>query len=110
MCFGGSAEKSPSDPTQFIRANPAFLSPPSFRLSVKTECDEILTPAVLGKWFILDPKSPALHAGIDTATLPNLSETIIRDLKKYILTDINGAARPPGGNPDLGAYQRTPGR
>jgi len=110
MCFGGSAEKSPSDPTQFIRANPVFLSPPSFRLSVKTECDEILTPAVLGKWFILDPKSPALHAGIDTATLPNLSETIIRDLKKYILTDINGAARPPGGNPDLGAYQRTPGR
>jgi hypothetical protein len=107
MCFGGSDESRPTDPEQFIRADPIFLSPPSFRLSVKTEYHQILTPAVLEKWFMLDPKSPALHAGIDSATLPNLSETIMKDLKKYILTDINGTARPLGGNPDLGAYQGT---
>jgi hypothetical protein len=108
LCFGGSDEKSPSDPAQFIRANPAFLSPPSLRLSVEAECDKILTRAVLGEWFMLDPKSSALHAGIDPASLPNLSETIIGGLKKYIFTDINGNVRPLGGTPDLGAYQRIP--
>jgi hypothetical protein len=106
MCFGRSDERT-SDPTQFMQANPAFLSPPCFRLSVKAGYDKAVTPAVLGKWFMLDAKSPALHAGIDPTTLPNLSETIIRDLKKYIYVDINGTARPLGGNPDLGAYQRT---
>jgi serralysin len=110
MFFGGSEEKVPSDPRQFIQANPVFLSPTSFRLSAKTEYDKPLTPAVLGKRFMLDPKSPALQVGIDPTTLPNLSEPIIRDLKKYILTDINGTGRPLGGNPDLGAYQRTPPR
>jgi hypothetical protein len=59
---------------------------------------------------MLHPRSPALQKGIDPATLPNLSETVITDLKKYIYTDINGIARPQGGTPDLGAYQHGPVR
>jgi hypothetical protein len=63
---------------------------------------------VLRNSLSLDAKSPAIHTGIDPAALANLPQTIITDLKKYIYTDINGTARPLGGNPDLGAYERVP--
>lgn len=108
MCFGGSDEISLSDPAQFIRADPVFLSPPSFRLNEKPEFNKTVRPAVLRNSLSLDAKSPALHTGIDPAALPNLPQTIITDLQKYIYTDINGTARPLGGNPDLGAYECVP--
>jgi len=106
LCFRGSEEASVADPAQFVRADPLFLHPPSFRPS--GSYDQTLRPALPGDSFTLQANSPALHIGIDPATVPNLSETVIRDLKKYIYTDINGTARPWGGTPDLGAYQRTP--
>jgi hypothetical protein len=110
MCFGSSGEASLSEPAQLIQADPGFLSPPYFERNGKGEYEGILTPALLGNSLSLGTGSPALHAGIDPATLSNLSETVIMDLKKYVYTDINGTARPPGGPFDLGAYQRSPAR
>jgi hypothetical protein len=107
MCFGGSDEISPPDPTQVTQADPVFLNPPYFQPRGKAEYNKTLRPALLGNRLMLHPSSPALQKGIDPATLPNLSETVITDLKKYIYTDINGTARPQGGAPDLGAYQRS---
>ena len=49
--------------------------------------------------------SPAIGAGIDPTTLPNLPAEIVNDLRTYVYTDINGKARPQGGSFDLGAYQ-----
>jgi hypothetical protein len=110
LCFGGSDEKGRSDPAQFIRADPVFLSPPDFSTGAKAAYDKPLTPALLGNRFMLGPKSQALHAGIDPATPPEVPETVIMDLKKYVYVDIAGTARPRGGAPDLGAYQRVPMR
>ena len=107
MCFGGPDETSLSDPAQVTQADPVFLRPPYFQPRGKVEYDKALRPALLGNRLMLHPSSPALHKGIDPATLPNLSEKVITDLKKYIYTDINGTARPQGGSPDLGAYQRS---
>ena len=106
MCFGGSGEASWSDPAQLILADPGFLSPPYFQPKGKSEYDKALSPALLGNRLSLVAGSAALRAGIDPATLPNLSETVIMDLKKYVYTDVNGTARPPGEPFDLGAYQR----
>ena len=110
VCFGGSGESRLSDPTQLIQADPDFLSPPSFQLKGNAEYESNLNSALLGNLLSLRPSSPALHAGVDPAKLPNLSETVITDLKKCVYTDINGTARPPGGPFDLGAYQRSPVR
>jgi hypothetical protein len=110
VCFGGSGETRLSDPTQLIQADPDFLSPPSFQLKGNSEYESNLNSALLGNLLSLRPSSPALHAGVDPAKLPNLSETVITDLKKCVYTDINGTARPPGGPFDLGAYQRSPVR
>jgi hypothetical protein len=106
MCFGGSGEAIWSDPAQLIQADPGFLSPPYFQLKGNGEYDKALSAALLGNRLSLLTSSAALHAGIDPAMLPNLSETVIMDLKKYVYTDVNGTARPPGGPFDLGAYQR----
>jgi hypothetical protein len=110
MCFGGLDATSLPDPVQVTQADPLFLSPPYFQPRGKAEYNKTLRPALLGNRLMLHPSSPALQKGIDPATLPNLSETVITDLKKYIYTDINGIARPQGGTPDLGAYQRGPVR
>lgn len=110
MCFGGSGEAKVSDPQQIIQANPIFLDPPYLESSNKAQYREPLMPAVIANGLMLRPTSPALRKGIDPAILPNLSETIVTDLRKYAYADFNGTARPQGGTPDLGAYQHTPVR
>jgi hypothetical protein len=110
MCFGASGEKSLSDSAQLIQADPDFLNPSYFQLKGKGEYEKTLSPTLLGNGFSLRPSSPALHAGVDPAALPNLSDAVIADLKKYVYTDIKGTARPRGGPFDLGAYQRSPAR
>jgi hypothetical protein len=110
ICFGGADQVGfPHRPQEF-EADPVFLNPPYFQPGGKAEYDTALAPTLLGQGLMLHPRSPALGRGIDPATLPNLSEAIIRDLKTYVYTDINGTARPQGGTPDLGAYQRSPVR
>jgi len=104
--FPRSEEASVADPAQFVRADPLFLHPPSFRPSGSYE--EPLRPALPGDSFTLQANSPALHIGIDPATVPNLSETVIRDLKKYIYTDINGTARPWEEHPIWGLPAHSP--
>jgi hypothetical protein len=62
----------------------------------------------LGDVLKLGLSSPAIGKGIDPSTLLNLSSTIVKDLRIYIYTDINGNGRPNGGPFDLGAYQTHP--
>ena len=108
LCFGPAENSSSSDPTQIFAADPLFLHPPFFHVTAKGQYAKALAPALLGDGLALQPNSPAIGKGIDPTTLPNLPEMIIMDLKKYIYSDINGTARPQGGAPDLGAYQRSP--
>ncbi|MCU1242686.1 MAG: hypothetical protein JWO71_3412 [Candidatus Acidoferrum typicum] len=107
LCFGGSDQVGLSDPRQVLQADPLFLSPPYFKARRKAKRVDPLARSMLGDGLKLLRSSPALHKGIDPATVPNLSETIITDLKKYVYLDIEGRSRPEGGSPDLGAYQRS---
>jgi hypothetical protein len=102
LSFGSSPNFSPSDPSQFIQADPLFLSPPSLSLNSYSSA---LVPSLLGNGLTLLPLSPAFSKGIDPSTLSGLSANLVTDLKKYIYTDINGKTRPQGGGLDLGAYQ-----
>jgi hypothetical protein len=110
MCFGGSEKAKVSDPTQIIQADPIFRDPPYLQPRDKAQHYETLTPMVIANGLMLGSSSPALRKGIDPAILPDLSETIITDLRKYAYADVNGTARPQAGTPDLGAYQRSPVR
>ena len=105
LYFGSPNNFSYSDPSQFIQADPLFLTPPVFDPNALGQYATALAPSLLGNGLTLTPLlSPALGRGIDPSTLPGVPATIIADLKKYIYTDINGKARPQGGS-DLGAYQ-----
>jgi hypothetical protein len=102
LSFGSSPNFSPSDPSQFLQADPLFLSPPSLDLNGYSSA---LVPSLLGNGLTLLPLSPAFARGIDPSTLPGLPSAIASDLQKYIYTDINGKPRPQGGAVDLGANQ-----
>jgi hypothetical protein len=102
LSFGSSPNFSPSDPSQFLQADPLFLSPPSLGLNGYSSA---LVPSLLGNGLTMLPLSPAFARGIDPSTLPGLPSAIASDLKKYIYTDINGKTRPQGGAVDLGANQ-----
>jgi hypothetical protein len=102
LYFGASNNFSYSDPSQFIQANPLFLSPPSLGAGGYATA---LAPSLLSNALTLLPLSPAYGKGIDPSTLSGLPAAIVSDLKKYIYTDLNGKARPQGGGSDLGAYQ-----
>jgi len=102
LSFGSSPNFSPSDPSQFLQADPLFLNPPSLSLNSYSSA---LVPSLLGNGLTLLPLSPAFGKGIDPSTLSGLSASLVSDLKKYIYTDINGKTRPQGGGVDLGAYQ-----
>jgi len=105
LYIGSPNNFSYSDPSQFIQADPLFLSPPVYSPTALGQYATSLAPALLGTGLTLLPLSPAYNRGIDPSTLPGVPANIVTDLKKYIYTDINGKARPQGGGSDLGAYQ-----
>jgi hypothetical protein len=107
MCFGGSEQAKVSDPAEIIQANPIFIDPPELQPRDNAQRRETLTPVLIANGLMLHPSSPALRKGIDPAILPNLSETIVADLRKYAHADVNGTARPQSEAPDLGAYQHS---
>jgi len=106
MCFGGS-QVGLSDPQQILQADPLFLSPPDVQPVGNVKLGDPNVFSMLRDGLKLQHDSPALQRGIDPAAVPNLSEAIITDLKKYVYVDINGTARPRGGALDLGAYQHS---
>jgi hypothetical protein len=102
LSFGASNNFSYSDPSQFLNADPLFLSPPSLGANGFVNS---LIPSLLSNALTLLPLSPAIGKGIDPSALSGIPANIASDLKKYIYTDINGKSRPQGGSFDLGAYQ-----
>lgn len=102
LYFGSALNFTPSDPSQFLQADPLFVNPPSLTGGGYATA---LAPSQLGNGLTLTAASPARGKGIDPTTLPNLPAAIVNDLKTYIYTDINGKARPQGGAFDLGAYR-----
>ena len=108
MYFGAPNNFAPSDPSQFIDADPLFVRPPALGSVLSDKQTRALPPPSfsLGNGLALLPSSPAIGKGTDPAALPQLPKNIVTDLKKYIYTDINGNRRLPGsGGFDLGAYQ-----
>jgi Bacterial Ig domain len=105
LYFGSSLNFSYSDPSQFIQADPLFLTPPLFLPAILGQYATALAPSLLGNGLTLLPLSPAYNRGIDPSTLSGIPSAIVTDLKTYIYTDINGKPRPQGGGSDLGAYQ-----
>jgi len=98
--FGSSPNVTPA--VSFLQADPLFVNPPTL---TGGQYATALAPSLLGTGLTLLPTSPAIGAGIDPTTLPNLPAAIVSDLRTYCYTDINGKARPQGGSFDLGAYQ-----
>jgi hypothetical protein len=82
-----------------------FLRPPNYQSSGSDTLDDATVPPMPGDALTLQDNSPALHRGVDPATVPTSLKIIISDLKKYVYVDIEG--RPRAGAPDLGAYQRS---
>ena len=105
MYSGSSNNFDYSEPSQLIPGDPLFLNPPLIDPALPGQYATAPPPSLLGDGLTLRPNSPAIGKGIDPATLPNLPEAVVRDLKKYIYTDIRGVRRKPGGPFDLGAYQ-----
>lgn len=105
MYFGAPINFSYSDPSQFIQGDPLFVSPPGINLTGHEEFAVAPSPSLLGNGFRLQALSPARQKGIDPSSLPNLLPEIVKDMKKFIYTDIDGNLRPKGGAVDLGAYQ-----
>ena len=105
MSFGGPNNFTYSDPSQFIQADPLFVGRPLLDSWGLIPPGSVASPDRLNDVLTLSLSSPAVGKGIDPSTFPNLSPTIVKDLRKYIYTDINGNGRPTGGPFDLGAYQ-----
>src|ERR1700736_2444080 len=94
LCFAGSNEASVSDPSQIIQADPLFLRPPYPHSRATTQDAEGWAPDLLGNALMLQPASPAHSRGLDPASLPNLSDAMVRDLRKHVYSDIDGTPRP----------------
>ena len=107
LCFGSAERPGSSDPSQIFYADPLFVHPPYFDPMAKDQYAKALEPPLLGDGLALQATSPALHKGIDPATLQDLPEPIATDLKKYLYVDIRGNPRRHRDSPDLGAYQST---
>jgi hypothetical protein len=105
MYSGSPNNFAQSEPSQLIEADPLFLNPPLFDPALPGQYATAPHPSSLGDGLTLRPTSPAIGKGLDPGRLPGLPEAIVRDLQKYIYTDIKGNRRTPGGPFDLGAYQ-----
>lgn len=108
LSFGSSNTLSHPDSSQFIQADPLFVSPPQFDPASDGQYATAPAPWQVGDGLSLLPTSPALRAGIDPSTLPGLPPAIVSDLKKHIYSDINGNPRERDKAFDLGAYHVTP--
>jgi hypothetical protein len=108
MSYGGANNFSYSDPSQFIQADPLFVSRPLLDSLGLIQPAAVASSTRLRDVLTLRLSSPAIGKGTDPSTLANLSPTIVKDLRIYIYTDINGNGRPKGGPFDLGAYQTHP--
>jgi hypothetical protein len=110
MFWGAANNFSYSNPSQLLQADPLFLNPPVFDPIALGQYATALKPSLPDNGLTVLPTSPTLKRGIDPSTLPNVPAAIVRDLKKYIYTDISGNARSQSGGFDLGAYQSSPMR
>jgi serralysin len=108
LCFAGSNKASLSGPSQIIQADPLFLSPSYLDYRATAQDAKGLAADLIANALMLQPASPALNRGLDPASMPNLSDALVSDLKRYVYSDIGG--RPRSHQFDLGAYQSSSAR
>jgi hypothetical protein len=108
MYSGASVNFAYSDPSQLIEGDPLFVDAPVLDRAVSGQNTFSSSPSQLGSGLKVRPSSPAIDRGIDPTALADLPADVVKDLKKYVYTDVNGNPRPRGGHFDLGAYQSKP--
>ncbi|HEY3108343.1 MAG TPA: right-handed parallel beta-helix repeat-containing protein [Chloroflexota bacterium] len=97
-----------NDPNQVRRADPLFVDPVPVDPTASRQYASALPPTQVGSRFMLRAGSPAIGAGIDPRTDPAATAELRAGMEQYLLSDLAGRARPPGGGWDLGAYQYAP--
>lgn len=103
--FGGENDFSYADPTQFIKADPLFVSAPATEEKKSGQQAMAVSSEQLGNGLSILPMSPAIDRGIDPTTLPNLPREIVDGLRIYVTKDVVGTPRPCGSAFDIGAYE-----
>jgi hypothetical protein len=93
-----------SSSTQLSKADPRFVAPPYVNATSDGQYNTAVSPAQLTTQLQLQSGSPAIGAGIDPTTLPNVPSDILSGLRQHIYTGITGIKRPTGGSFTLGAY------
>lgn len=104
LSFGGSPNFTYSDPSQFIRLDPLFVNPPVLDGTADGQYRSAIAPDQLQNRLQLQSTSPAIHVGMDPATLTSSAE-IISGLRAVLSKDILGYARSMSSL-DLGAYEQ----
>ncbi len=103
----GTGPKSKVADSVYANRNPLFVDAPNVRPYPNAdEWQNAPDPRNIAHAFRLQAKSPATGTGIDPTTLSGLDPNVVRDMRRFIYSDISGNPRPVGGPFDLGAYQQ----
>jgi hypothetical protein len=95
-----------SDPYQILMSDPSFVSPPAVNATADGQWANAPRPSSLGNGLALQAGSRLVDGAVDPGTLPGLDTSLLEGIKRYVMTDITGVARPQGSGFDYGAYER----
>ena len=105
LYYEGGLSFTPSDPSQWINANPQLVDPPVLNPTAGGQYANAIPPEQIGNRLNIRAGSPAIDKGIDPTTIPGVSAEIIAGLRQHVFKDITGKTRPQGSGFDLGAYE-----
>jgi hypothetical protein len=95
-----------ADPARFKVADPLFLNATRVDPTADGQWRTAPSPARVSTAFALRSGSPLIDVGVDPRTLPGLDAAMVRGIDRWVMTAVDGTARPAGNGFDLGAYER----